>query len=257
VRVIGTEDLNAGALAVVAKRRGLQRVYVLDDGSDFWKGLLSVPFRRAAKRLGVPVVGVSSYDPDAKDFSDVADRIAEARPHAVVLGGDPFVSADRVVKALRDRLGRGPTILGGFFFQFVPDVLRRLGRDAHGIYFATSDLPRGVLPLGPEGRRFARQLGDASKVYGTIESGQAAEVVLAAIARSDGTRASVLRELRRTRVEDGILGSLSFDANGDITPTAVPILRITGSTPPGAGMPPQFQGAVVDRVVKVSPSLVE
>jgi ABC-type branched-subunit amino acid transport system substrate-binding protein len=94
-------------------------------------------------------------------------------------------------------------------------------------------------------------------VYGTIESGQAAEVVLAAIARSDGTRASVLRELRRTRVKDGILGSFSFDANGDITPTSVPILRITGSTPPGAGMPQQFQGAVVDRVVKVSPSLVE
>jgi ABC-type branched-subunit amino acid transport system substrate-binding protein len=257
MRVVGTDDLNGGALAVLAKQRGLRRVYVVDDGSGFWKGLLSVPFRRAANRLGVPVVGVSSYDPDAEDFSDVADRIAEARPDAVVLGGDPFVSADRVVKALRDRLGRRPTIMGGFFFSFVPDVLRRLGRDAHGIYFATSDLPRGVLPLGPEGRRFARELGDASKVYGTIETGQAAEIVLDAIARSDGTRASVLRELRETRVKDGILGSFGFDANGDITSASVPVMRITGATPPSAGLPEGFQGSVVDRVVKVPPSLVE
>ena len=257
MRVVGTEDLDAGALAVLAKRRGLQRVYVLDDGSDFWKGLLSIPFRRAATRLGVPVVGASSYNPDAKDFSDVADRIAEARPDAVVLGGDPFVSADRVVKALRDRLDRRPTIMGGFAFQFVPDVLKRLGHDAHGIYFATTDLPRGVLPLGPEGRRFARELGEASKVYGTLETGQAAQVVLDAIARSDGTRASVLRELRATRVKHGILGSFGFDANGDVTSASVPVMRITGATPPGAGLPENFQGAVVDRLVKVPPGLVE
>ena len=53
--------------------------------SGFWKGLLSVPFRRAAKRVGVPVVGVSSYDPDAKNFSDVADRLRTAqRPDSIL-----------------------------------------------------------------------------------------------------------------------------------------------------------------------------
>ena len=44
-----------------------------------------------------------------------------------------------------------------------------------------------------------------------LEAGQAAEVVLDAIARSDGTRASVLEELRATDVKDGILGSFRFD----------------------------------------------
>ena len=111
--------------------------------------------------------------------------------------------------------------------------------------------------LGPEGRRFARELGDASTTYGTVESGQATEVVLDAIARSDGTRASVLRRLREARVKNGILGTFGFDANGDITSASVPILRITGSTPPGAGLPKQFQGSVVDRVVEVPPRLVE
>ena len=40
---------------------------------------------------------------------------------------------------------------------------------------------------------------------------------MAAIARSDGTRASVLRELRESEANDGILGSFRFDANGDMT----------------------------------------
>ena len=37
----------------------------------------------------------------------------------------------------------------------------------------------------------------------------------------------------------------------------VPILRITGGTPPGAGLPPEFQGAKVDRVVEVPADLVK
>jgi branched-chain amino acid transport system substrate-binding protein len=256
MRVIGTEDLHGGALAVLAKQEGLRRIYVLDDGQDFLQGLLAVPFRRAAKRLGVQVVGASTYDPAAKDFADVIDRVAATRPEAVVLAGDGLFGADRVVKALRDRFGRRVTIMGSFLFAPVSQVLKSMGRDAHGIYFASSDLARSALPLGPEGRRVAQQLGNPNRPF-VLETAQAAVVVLDAIARSDGTRASVLRELRRTRVKDGILGDFSFDANGDITTSSVPILRITGSTPPGSGLPEMFQGSVVDRVIRVPPRLVK
>ena len=145
------------------------------------------------------------------------------RGEAVVLGGDPYYGADRVVKALRDRLGRRVTIVAGFSFGAITDVLERLGQDARGIYVGTSDIPRGVLPLNATGR----------------------------------TRASVLRELRRTKVRDGILGSFAFDDNGDMTVADAPILRITGSTPPAAHLPPGLQGAVVDSVMRVPRSLAE
>jgi ABC-type branched-subunit amino acid transport system substrate-binding protein len=55
---------------------------------------------------------------------------------------------------------------------------------------------------------------------------QATEVLLQAIARSDGTRASVVRELFATRMKDGILGSFSFDRNGDIVPRPVGLYRL-------------------------------
>jgi hypothetical protein len=46
------------------------------------------------------------------------------------------------------------------------------------------------------------------------------------IARSDGTRASAVDELVRTKVTDGILGSFSFDRFGDIVPAPVGVFRI-------------------------------
>jgi hypothetical protein len=42
--------------------------------------------------------------------------------------------------------------------------------------------------------------------------------MLGAIARSNGTRASVVREMMRTKVNKGIMGTFRFDKNGDIIP---------------------------------------
>ena len=60
------------------------------------------------------------------------------------------------------------------------------------------------------------------------ETAQATEVLLDAIARSDGTRASVVEELFATKVENGILGSFSFDRFGDIDPAPVGVYRYEG-----------------------------
>jgi hypothetical protein len=42
-----------------------------------------------------------------------------------------------------------------------------------------------------------------------------------------------------------------------MTSVSVAVMRITGATPPSARLPQGFQGAVVERVVKVPPRLVE
>ena len=142
--------------------------------------------------------------------------------------------------------------MAGFLFADIPGLLESAGPAARGLYVITTDVPRSALPLNAAGRRFSRAVGASdTPLYGVLEAGQAAQLVLDAIARSDGTRASVLEELRASEVENGILGSFRFDRNGDITTAVVSILRVTGSTPPGAGLSSGFQGAVVDRVVKI------
>ena len=78
------------------------------------------------------------------------------------------------------------------------------------------------------------------------------EVVLDAIRRSDGARPSVLRALFETRLRDGLIGTVSFDRNGDIETSPVTILRVE----PGARTYALFPGAVVDRVLQVPVGLL-
>jgi ABC-type branched-subunit amino acid transport system substrate-binding protein/DNA-binding beta-propeller fold protein YncE len=256
-RLPAGDDLGGVAYAVLAKRLRLEGVYVLSDDPSFWRALLTEPFRRAARKLGVRSAGSATFDPRAKSYDSLVDAIARSRAQGVVIGGNPEDGGDRLVKALRARFGARLTIMGGFLF-FPGKTLERIGRAAHGMYMTTTDLPRAVLPLNAAGRRFKRDVGaPATEFLGVLEAGQATELVMDAIARSDGTRASVLEELRASEVRNGILGSFRFDPGGDITTASIPILRITGATPPGTDFPGEFQGAVLDRVVKVPARLAE
>jgi ABC-type branched-subunit amino acid transport system substrate-binding protein len=111
-------------------------------------------------------------------------------------------------------------------------------------------LPKGELP--PPGKRFLEEFeatreGEPSPPYSAAYAAQAAEILLDAIARSDGTRESVTRELFRTSVEDGILGDIDFDENGDPVEGSVTIFRVVGKGRPGPV--PFLDGAVLDRVI--------
>src|SRR6185295_13559773 len=65
----------------------------------------------------------------------------------------------------------------------------------------------------------------ASAVSPSTSWDQAADVVLDAIARSDGTRSSVLTQLFATKVRSGLLGTFAFDPAGDVTRSPITILR--------------------------------
>jgi branched-chain amino acid transport system substrate-binding protein len=110
-------------------------------------------------------------------------------------------------------------------------------------------LPKGELP--PPGKRFLEEFeatreGEPSPPYSAAYAAQAAEILLDAIARSDGTRKSVSRALLETTIEDGILGDINFDENGDPVEAPVTIFRVVGRGRPG--LVPVLDGAVLDRV---------
>jgi ABC-type branched-subunit amino acid transport system substrate-binding protein len=151
------------------------------------------------------------------------------------------------------------TLLAGDGFLPIRDTLSAAGPAALGMYVTFGGV--AFEKLGPEGRRFAHAFG-ATRQGGATPSGTylpeaaaAAEVLLQAIAHSDGTRASVLAALRRVRLDQGILGGFRFDANGDMTPALVTVLRITGRTAPGSDLAGDLRGAAVDRIVRVPTQL--
>jgi branched-chain amino acid transport system substrate-binding protein len=251
-RVISRDDLEGVALAVVARRLGLNRVYLLyDKGEAGWVSWTD-PFRRTAARLGVGIAGPREYA-EVRAPRALASTVARSGADGVLLGGLP--RDGQVLRALRARLGKDVTIMAGNEFSDIPRLLEVAGAAARGLYVATTQLPADGFELTPAAVRFTREFGSAAYGDYVLQAAQAAEVVLAAIRRSDGTRASVLRQLHATRVENGLVGSFGFDRNGDMTPGKVAILRVTGATPPNLHLPPHFQGAVVDSLETVPAEL--
>ena len=79
-RVVAREDVQGTAHAMDAKRLGLKRVQALyPSDDDTWKVVVADPFSRAARRLGLSVAGALPYDPGAKSYDALADRVARSR----------------------------------------------------------------------------------------------------------------------------------------------------------------------------------
>ena len=254
MRVVPREDLQGVAHALLSRRLGLKRVYLIYQDEE-WKGVHADPFRRAARKLKVAIAGSTGFNPDATSYAALADRVARSGADGVFFAGQLGGGGERVIKDLRARLGSRLTLMVTDIFAPVRVLLDETGSAARGAYMTATGRPPVESELTPAGRRFARDFGafETPTPY-ALEAAQAAEVVMDAIARSDGTRASVLEELQRTKVKDGIIGSFGFE-RGDITPAQVPILKITGRTPRDDAIFDLFEGGVLDRVVTVPPEL--
>jgi branched-chain amino acid transport system substrate-binding protein len=228
-RVVVADDLQGAADATVAKRLGVKRLYVLNDHDLYGYGI-AASVRHAAAKLGLRVVGFEGWDPHANTYRALAQRVARARPDGVFLGGSVDISnGPAVVKDLRAALGRRVRILLPDGFSPLAAFAHLAGPAAEGIEMSLP-APAPEL-LGGEGRRFVadfqKALGRPVEFY-SASAAQATEILLDAIAQSDGTRASVTHQVFQTKVHNGILGSFSFDRNGDTTAGSVTIYRVVG-----------------------------
>lgn len=224
LRVV-THDLAQGlAGAYLAARLDARRVVSLhqDLADDYVRGL-AVPFAAAARSLGIEVEELEW--PVRERYTSLASRVAAAHPDAVYLAGLPNANAKRLVEDLRAALGPAVPLIGPDSFA-AEDVAQELGAVGEGMRVTVPGIPPAKLP--PAGQRFLRDFGKpllAAGGPGAPEAAQAADVLLDAIARSDGTRGAVVEELFATKVTSGILGAFSFDRFGDIVPAPVGVYR--------------------------------
>lgn len=231
VRVINREDVQMAALALTARRLGHRRVALLDDGAGWYGVPHGLEFADVARRVGLRVVFHESWSPGAGSYRGLVHAVRRSRPQAVVLIGLADTNIAQVVRELRTGLGPSVALLGAEGSAPIGLLLRRSGGAARGMYVALNGLTVERLP--PRGLAFVRAFAatqPGAEIQATaVYAAQATEVLLRAIGRSNGTRASVVRELLRTRIADGLLGEVAFDANGDLTHAPVTIVRVTGT----------------------------
>jgi branched-chain amino acid transport system substrate-binding protein len=230
-RVVAADDVQGAAAAVMAKRLGVTRLFVVVDQEPY--GLaIAAKVRESARELGLEIAGRGRWDHRQRSFKGLAKQIESTRADGVFLGGILTANGAELVRDLRSVLGRRVRILAPDGFSDFDALVRFAGPAAENVVVSLPAVPSSHLPAS--GRRFVaafeEAIGGRALPY-SITAAQAAEVLLDAIAASDGTRASVTRNLFRTRVENGILGSFELDANGDTTAARVAMYGIENGKP--------------------------
>jgi len=226
VRIVAADDAQAAAGALYASGRGVRRPYVLHHDQTWGTGIATA-FRTAARKLGMTVAGTAEWDPRARGYGSLAERIRHSRADAVYVAGYAVDNGPRLLRDLRERLGRRVLIMGPDGFNMPAPLVEQAGAAAEGLVVTLAGLPAAALPA--PGRRFAR---DFKQRFGVlpccyaVHAAQVMDVVLDAIAGSDGTRASVLRSLFRTRIRHGLVGNVTVDRYGDSTVRGIAVYRI-------------------------------
>jgi len=227
-RVIARDDRQAAAMVIELIRRGRRRVFVLDDASRSpTLGLdLASFFVHATRARGLDVVGRASFG-GRERLGGLTRRVRRSGADAVYVSGALDRGAASVVRALRRSLDDEVTLAGPDLLLPVAGLFDGAGAAAGGVLISATVAPLEAMP--PEGRALARALSRASggapvppaAVYGA----QAMEVALDAIARSDGSRASVARALRSTDLRNAPLGPVAFDTRGDLRHARVAVVE--------------------------------
>jgi branched-chain amino acid transport system substrate-binding protein len=250
VTPIDTHEITADA--VLARELGLRRVLVVADDGTSGSAIHTPEFLDAARKLHLHAKVFHWRVSESQPASTVVRAARRYRADGVFIaaGGPPQLG--QLVRALRTTLGHRFPIIGTDYFETGFGIWRTAGGAiANGMYVSVIGEPNAQLP--PAAQRFIRAFDPHTPSFGAAYAAEATEVLLEAIARSDGTRASVLRQLFATNIRDGILGPLAFDRFGDVSRGTTTILRLRLG--PSPDNDPEFANTTVDRVLTTQPAL--
>src|SRR5436189_259562 len=226
-RVVAADDFQGAADAILAKSLGVKKVYILNDKEAYGLGV-ATNFRNAAKKLGITVVGFTAWDGKASSYEATALKIKKSGAQGVFLGGLICENGGKLIKDLRAGAPNVKILAPDGFTPVSADVQQSSGT-AEGMTVSVAGLPNEKLP--PVGQAFvnafAKANGGKTPDPYSVYAAAAAQVFLAAIGASDGSRASVSDQLFKVSAST-VLGTIKFNQNGDVTSNPVTIYKIKG-----------------------------
>ena len=219
LRVVANDAYQGSADAEFAQSEGVKNVYVLNDKEAYGLGV-ATNFRDAAESLGIKIAGFEAWDPKATSYTSLYDKIKSTGADAVFLGG---LIDENGAQLIKDKVAvLGPN--DGAVKLFAPDgfttqaTIDEAGTASAGMYLSVAGQPidafKGKALAFVDGLLKGPLSGKAIDPY-AIYGGQAAQVMLDAIAASDGSRSDVISKLFASNVQDGLLGSFTFNEDGD------------------------------------------
>ena len=230
-RVIVADDKQGAAGAALLEEEGIESVYVLDDKETYGKGLAD-QFQQVAESAGIEILGREGIDGSASNYRSLMNKINQENPEAIYFGG---IIENNAAQLIKDKVGAGmPNDEVAFVGPdgiFVDELLAQAGDAAEGIYVTFGGLPESE--LSAEGQEFVEtyesKYDDQIQPY-TAYAYEAANVMLDAIERAsengEVSRETVLQEIFATEDYEGVLGTWSFDEDGDTTLTELSVQTV-------------------------------
>lgn len=209
-RVIGNDSAQGASDAkYLMETAGASKVFVIDDGSDYGKGLASY----VTEGLGDSQVDTDQVQTGQTDFSATVTKVTAANADAVFYGGY-YAEAGLLVKQLRQAGWKG-TFMSGDGSQDPAFVKAAGAQAANG---AVLSAPAGPAPADFNDKYKAVNGADAG-LYST-QSYDAANIFLAAL---DGGKTSHedVNAFVGSYTGDGVSGPIAFDDKGDITSSVI------------------------------------
>ena len=230
-RVVANDAYQGGANAEFAQSQGVKKVYILNDKEAYGLGV-ATNFQNAAKSLGIEIAGFDAYDPKASSYEALYKKVQSSGADAVFIGG---LICENGAQLIKDKVAvLGPN--DGKVKLLTPDgfttqqTIDDAGSASAGMFMSVAGQP--IDQFQGKAKEFATNFSkeylngktiDPYAIYGA----QAGQVMLDAIAASDGSRGDVIKQMFATKIDQGLLGSFSFSENGDPQGASGAVVAIT------------------------------
>jgi branched-chain amino acid transport system substrate-binding protein len=199
-RVVTTDDYQGSAAADFASQDlKAKSVYILNDNQVYGKGVARA-FQTQAQKDGMKVLGNDPWDASASNYTAEFQKIKSKNPDMVYVAGIYDNNGGQLIKDKVSVLGDNTKVP-----MMVPDGFTGYPDEdklpqAQGEYLTFAGLSSDVLSKvkGPGGdllAAFQKKFGHAPAGSYPLYGVAAVQVILAAIAKSDGTRASITSQV--------------------------------------------------------------
>jgi branched-chain amino acid transport system substrate-binding protein len=233
-RVVAHDAYQGATQALLMKEQGVKSVYILNDKEAYGLGVAQ-DTQKAVEAEGIDVAGFDAWDPKNSSYEALFRKIKNTGADAVFLGGLIDENGGQLVKDKVAVLGDNETVklfAPDGFTPFDSTIKDSGAANAKGMFVTVAGSP--AEELTGKGAQFVSDFKskyntDAVEPY-TAYAAQAAQVLLDAIAASDGTRSSVVSELFNVKITDGILGTFEITQSGDPTSGPVTVYTYDGSS---------------------------
>lgn len=221
-RVVPADDLQGAVAAKWATDMGAKKSFIVHDRELYGKGIASI-FEKTAKKLGLQVLGVEGIDAKSSNYRSLATKIRQLNPDVVYFGGLTQSNGGQFAKDLRSAGYQGKLMVPDGCFEKA--FIEAAGKEnVEGNTFATFG---GVPPSELTGKgkvfyeNYKKKFNAEPEPYAAYGY-ESTKAFLDALSRAKSAdREALIKAVSEIKDFDGVLGTWSFNENGDTTMTTM------------------------------------